>query len=142
VGLDDLLRQRHPALLWGVALGNLLMGVPIDADKQFVGGFFDLLNPYALVAGLASLTAFITHGAIFLHLKSTDPICERAMRAIKVVGPVATAAVFLFVLATYAWTDAFARLGVNPGLVPVSRSARCSRPAPSCTARCSGGPSA
>jgi cytochrome bd ubiquinol oxidase subunit II len=108
-----------PALLWGVALGNLLMGVPIDANKQFVGGFFDLLSPYALVAGLASLTAFITHGAIFLHLKSTDVICERAMRAIKIAGPVATAAVFLFVIATYTWTDAFARLGVNPGLVPV-----------------------
>jgi cytochrome bd ubiquinol oxidase subunit II len=108
-----------PALLWGVALGNLLMGVPIDANKQFVGGFFDLLSPYALIAGVASLTAFMTHGAIFLHLKSTDPICERAMRAIKVVGPLATAAVFLFVVATYAWTGAFTRLGVNPGLVPI-----------------------
>lgn len=108
-----------PALLWGVALGNLLEGVPIDGDKHYVGGFLDLLNPYALIAGLTSLTAFITHGAIFLHLKSTEPICARAERAVKTVGPVATAMVFLFVVATYAWTDAFARLGVNPGLVPV-----------------------
>ncbi|HEX5819157.1 MAG TPA: cytochrome d ubiquinol oxidase subunit II [Gemmatimonadales bacterium] len=108
-----------PALLWGVALGNLLKGVPINGQMQFVGGFFDLLNPYTLVAGLASLTAFITHGAIFLHLKSTDVICVRAMKAIKTVGPIATAAVFLFVAATYAWTDAFGQLGVNPGLVPL-----------------------
>jgi cytochrome bd ubiquinol oxidase subunit II len=108
-----------PALLWGVALGNLLRGVPIDGTKTYVGGFFNLLNPYALIAGLTTLTAFITHGAIFLHLKSTDPIKARAMAATKLVGPVATAFVLLFVVATYLWTDAFARLGVNPGLVPV-----------------------
>ena len=108
-----------PALLWGVALGNLLHGVPIDASKNFTGGFFDLLSPYTLVAGLATLTVFITHGAIFLNLKSTEPIRSRALRATKVVGPFATLFVFLFVAGTYLWTDAFTRLGVNPGLVPI-----------------------
>lgn len=108
-----------PALLWGVAMGNLLEGVPIDANKQFVGGFLDLLDPYALVAGLAALAVFTTHGAIFLHLKSTDPIQARAMAAIKRVGPVATVLIVLFVVATYLWTDAFTRLGINPGLVPI-----------------------
>ena len=108
-----------PALLWGVALGNLLKGVPIDASKNFTGGFFDLLSPYALVAGLASLTVFITHGAIFLNLKSTEPIRGRALQATRKVGPVATVMVFLFVVTTYLWTDAFTRLGVNPGLVPL-----------------------
>lgn len=108
-----------PALLWGVALGNLLMGVPIDADKHYVGGFFDLLGPYTLVCGLTSLAVFTTHGAIFLHLKSTDPIKARAMRVIRTVGPGATVLVGFFVVATYLWTDAFAGLGVNPGLVPV-----------------------
>jgi cytochrome d ubiquinol oxidase subunit II len=109
-----------PALLWGVALGNLLKGVPIDEDKHFIGGFFDLLGPYTLVCGLMTLAAFTTHGAIFLHLKSTDPIRERAAAVIKLVGPSATALVALFVLATYLNTDAFSRLGVNPGIVPVS----------------------
>jgi cytochrome d ubiquinol oxidase subunit II len=108
-----------PALLWGVALGNLLKGVPIDESKTYVGGFFNLLNPYALVSGLTTLTAFATHGAIFLHLKSTDPIKARALDATRLVGPVATAMVGLFVIATYVWTDAFTRLGVNPGLVPI-----------------------
>jgi cytochrome d ubiquinol oxidase subunit II len=108
-----------PALLWGVALGNILTGVPIDASKTYVGGFFNLLNPYALIAGLTTLGAFITHGAIFLHLKSTDPIKERAMWVTKRIGPVATVLVAMFVVATYAWTDAFARLGVNPGFVPI-----------------------
>ncbi len=108
-----------PALLWGVALGNLLKGVPIDASKTYVGGFFNLLNPYALVTGLATLAAFTTHGAIFLHLKSTDPVKARALGAIRLAGPAATALIGLLVVATYFWTDAFTRLGINPGLVPI-----------------------
>jgi cytochrome d ubiquinol oxidase subunit II len=108
-----------PALLWGVALGNLLKGVPIDQTKTFTGGFFDLLNPYTLVAGLVTLTVFVTHGAVFLNLKSTDPIRSRALATTKRVGPVATVLVFLFVVGTYYWTDAFSRLGLNPGLVPL-----------------------
>lgn len=108
-----------PALLWGVALGNLLQGVPIDADKHFVGGFFDLLSPYTLIAGLASVFVFLTHGALFLNLKSTEPIRSRALAVTKKVGPVATVLVFLFVAGTYAWTDGFRGLGLNPGLVPL-----------------------
>jgi cytochrome d ubiquinol oxidase subunit II len=108
-----------PALLWGVALANLLKGVPIDANKHYVGGFFNLLGPYAIVAGLATLTVFTTHGAIFLNLKSTEPIRERALAATKRVGPIATVLVFLFVVTTYLWTDAFTRLGVDPGLIPI-----------------------
>jgi cytochrome d ubiquinol oxidase subunit II len=108
-----------PALLWGVALGNLLKGVPIDASKNFVGGFLDLLGPYALLVGLTSLTVFTTHGALFLHLKSADVIRDRARAVITAVGPLATGLVVLFVVATYAWTDAFTRLGVNPGFVPI-----------------------
>jgi len=108
-----------PALLWGVALANLLRGVPIDASKNYVGGFFDLLSPYTLVAGLASLGLFLTHGAIFLNLKSTDPIRSRATAAIKRIGPFATVLLLLFVIGTYLATDVYERLGVNPGLVPL-----------------------
>lgn len=108
-----------PALLWGVALANLLKGTPIDAGKNFTGGFFDLLSPYTLLAGLATLTLFITHGAIFLNLKSTDPIRSRAVLATRKVGPVATVLLLLFAVGTYVWTDVYARLGVNPGLVPL-----------------------
>jgi cytochrome bd ubiquinol oxidase subunit II len=108
-----------PALLWGVAMANLLKGVPIDSQMNYTGGFFDLLSPYTLVAGLTTLTLFTTHGAIFLNLKSTEPIHARAVAATKKVGPIATVMVFLFVLTTYLWTDAFTRLGVNPGLVPI-----------------------
>jgi cytochrome d ubiquinol oxidase subunit II len=109
-----------PAILWGVALANLLKGVPIDASKNYVGGFLDLLSPYTLVAGLASLAVFVTHGAIFLHLKSSDPIRARALSAIKTIGPAATTLLLAFLVGTYAWTDVYARLGLNPGLVPLA----------------------
>ncbi len=108
-----------PALLWGVALANLLNGTPIDATKTFTGSFFDLLSPYTLLAGLATLTLFVTHGAIFLNLKSTDPIRSRAVAATKNVGPAATVLLLLFAAGTYAWTDAFTRGGLDPGLVPL-----------------------
>jgi cytochrome bd ubiquinol oxidase subunit II len=108
-----------PALLWGVALGNLLKGVPIDGSKTFTGGFFDLLSPYALVSGLTTLALFITHGAIFLDLKSTDPVRVRAKAATRKVGPAATVLVLLFVVGTYVWTDTFTGLGINPGLTPI-----------------------
>ncbi len=108
-----------PALLWGVALANLLKGTPIDATKTFTGGFFDLLSPYTLLAGLATLTLFVTHGAIFLDLKSAEPIRARAVAATKKVGPAATVLLLLFAVGTYVWTDVYDRLGVNPGLVPL-----------------------
>jgi cytochrome d ubiquinol oxidase subunit II len=108
-----------PALLWGVALANLLKGTPIDASRNFTGRFFDLLSPYTLLAGLATLTLFTTHGAIFLNLKSTDPIRARAVATTKKVGPAATVLLLLFAAGTYVWTDAFTRGGLNPGLVPL-----------------------
>ena len=47
-----------PALLWGVAFANMVRGVPIDADMQYVGGFWNLLNPYALLSGVAAVSVF------------------------------------------------------------------------------------
>src|SRR6478735_4720345 len=63
-----------PALLWGVALTNIVRGVPIDADMEYVGGFFNLLNPYALLGGAMTLLLFLTHGAMFVSLKTDGRI--------------------------------------------------------------------
>ena len=63
-----------PALLWGVAFANIVRGVPIDADLEYVGGFFNLLNPYALLGGLTTLLLFLTHGAVFVALKTDGGI--------------------------------------------------------------------
>ena len=112
-----------PALLWGVALGNILRGVPIDQNMTYVGTFFTLLNPYALLGGLTSLSLFILHGTLFLGLKTKGEIMDRAVAFTKKIGPVATVLIFLYVVATYFMTDAFTRLGVNPGIIPLGAGA-------------------
>ncbi|MBM0260175.1 cytochrome d ubiquinol oxidase subunit II [Micromonospora sp. 4G55] len=67
-----------PAVLWGVAFANILRGVPLDADHEYVGGLVDLLHPYALLGGVTTAALFLTHGAVFLALKTTGEIRERA----------------------------------------------------------------
>jgi len=88
-----------PALLWGVAFGNLLRGVPIDADFEYVGGFWNLLNPFALLTGLVTLTLFLTHGAVFVALKTDGVIRERANAFAARIGVLA--AVLTVVLALW-----------------------------------------
>ena len=66
-----------PALLFGVALGNIARGIPLTAEGLYTGGFFNLLNPYALLAGVTSLVMCTMHGAAYLALKSDGPQRER-----------------------------------------------------------------
>jgi cytochrome d ubiquinol oxidase subunit II len=89
-----------PAVLWGVALANIVRGVPIDADKEYVGGLLDLLNPYGLLGGLVTLSVFLVHGAFFVGLKTEGPIRERAVDLGVRAGVVAAALTTLFVV----WT--------------------------------------
>ncbi|MFE3068980.1 cytochrome d ubiquinol oxidase subunit II [Streptomyces sp. NPDC059247] len=67
-----------PAFLWGVAFGNIVRGVKIDAEMEYVGTFWDLLNPYAILGGLVTLTLFTFHGAVFVSLKTVGDIRTRA----------------------------------------------------------------
>lgn len=69
-----------PALLWGVAFANIVQGVPLDADHNYIGTLFDLLNPYALLGGLTTLLLFFTHGVVFVSLKTEGELRERARR--------------------------------------------------------------
>jgi len=107
-----------PALLWGVAMANLIRGVPIDENMNYIGGFFNLLNPYALVGGLTSLSLFTLHGAIFLDLKTTDDIREKAHSFAAKLWIPTVVLVFVFVIFGYFSTDMFTRLGVFPGVSP------------------------
>jgi cytochrome d ubiquinol oxidase subunit II len=66
-----------PALLYGVAVGNVVRGLPLDATGTFTGSFLGLLNPYALLVGLVTLAFFTMHGAAFLCLKSDGEHRER-----------------------------------------------------------------
>src|SRR5215213_266914 len=77
-----------PALLWGVAFGNIVRGVALNAEHHYVGTFFDLLNPYALLGGLTTLALFTTHGAVFLSLKTSGDIRTDARRVAGRIGMV------------------------------------------------------
>ncbi|MCX6179396.1 MAG: cytochrome d ubiquinol oxidase subunit II [Chlorobiales bacterium] len=108
-----------PAILWGVAFSNFIRGVPIDKNLNYAGGFFNLLNPYALVCGLTSLSIFTLHGAIFLSLKTTGNLREKALTYAKTVWGPATLLCFIFMLYTVSETDLYQKLGTNPGVVSV-----------------------
>jgi cytochrome bd ubiquinol oxidase subunit II len=108
-----------PALLWGVALSNFIRGVPIDASMNYTGGFFNLLNPYALVCGLTSLVIFTLHGAVFLTLKTSGTLQERARGIAKKLWAPATLFSAIFMLYTIKETDLYRHLGINPGVIPV-----------------------
>jgi cytochrome d ubiquinol oxidase subunit II len=98
-----------PALLWGVAFANIVAGVPIDADKEFTGNLFTLLNPYALLGGLVTLTLFAAHGAMFVALKTDGDIRHRA-RALSIrIGVVAAVLAVVFL----GWTQAKTGTGVT-----------------------------
>jgi len=101
-----------PALLWGVAFGNILRGVAIDASMTYVGSFFDLLNPYALVGGLVTLTLFILHGALFLELKTDGVVQERVRRTARRFWLPVTVLALAFVAFSAFETDILSRLNV------------------------------
>jgi len=88
-----------PALLWGVALTNLVRGLPIDADMEFTGNLLTLLNPISLLGGLVTLGLFLTHGALFTALKTTGQIREDARGLATKIGAF-TAVVAVALLAT------------------------------------------
>jgi cytochrome d ubiquinol oxidase subunit II len=102
-----------PALLFGVAFGNIIGGSQIEplagttADNagnlNFTGTFFDLLNPFSLVMGLMTLFLFTAHGAIFLSLKTSGEVREAARGAVWKVGLVAA----VFAVASLLWAQAF-----------------------------------
>jgi cytochrome bd ubiquinol oxidase subunit II len=97
-----------PAVLWGVAFANIVHGVPIDADKEFTGNLFTLLNPFGLLGGLVTLGLFLTHGAMFTALKTTGDIRHRARRLSVQLGLVTALLAVIFLVWTQASTGTFA----------------------------------
>ncbi len=85
-----------PSLVFGVAFGNLLLGVPFhfDADQRvfYTGTFFGLLNPFALVAGIVSLAMLTMHGGLYLQLRTEGVVQARAVVAARLAGVIMLAA--------------------------------------------------
>lgn len=94
-GLGSLL----PGVLLGVALGNILRGIPLNEDFAFTGSFLGLLNPYAVLVGVLTLAFFTMHGAIYLAMKTEGDLQARMQRW---AGGAWVAVVVLYCLATLA----------------------------------------
>jgi len=108
-----------PAVLWGVAVANLVKGVPIDASMTYVGGFWNLLNPFALLGGAATLLLFTLHGAVFLVLKTKDEVRERARRAARALWVPTMVVASLFSGMGYVVAHTVPRFGAAAMVVPV-----------------------
>ena len=100
-----------PALIFGVAMGNVLQGVPFrfsdDMHIFYEGSFFGLLNPFALLAGLVSVAMLVMHGATWLQVKTEGPVAERA-RAYGSVAAIATVVLYAVAgVALWAMVDGY-----------------------------------
>lgn len=86
-----------PALLFGVAMGNIARGLPLDSSFYYTGTFWGLLNPFALLFGLLGLSAFLLQGLNYTLLKTSGTVQSRAMKLYK---PVWLISLLLFITAT------------------------------------------
>ena len=123
-----------PSLVFGVAFGNILQGVPfrIDGDMRVLyegSGLWELLNPFGILCGLVSVAMLTTHGAVYLTVKAEDgPVKQRAAAYVR-IGALVTVALFIvagiwtaFVLKGYAITSAIVADGPsNPLLKTVAQ---------------------
>ncbi len=108
-----------PTILFPIAFSNLVRGVPIDANMQYVGGFFNLLNPYALLASLAVTLLIIMHGAGFLSLKTTGEIEQKAKDLVRWLWLLVTLLLIIFLVTSFIVTNVSERLNVLSILFPV-----------------------
>jgi cytochrome d ubiquinol oxidase subunit II len=106
-------------LLFPIAFANLVRGVPIDANMEYVGGFFNLLNPYALLAALVVLLLFLLHGAIFLSNKTTGEIEKRAKELAGYLWLLVVLMLVIFLVTSFFATDVRQNLNILSILFPV-----------------------
>lgn len=88
-----------PTLVFGIAFGNLLQGVPLSVDMYlrltYHGGFFDLLNPFGLLAGIVSVAMIVAHGAIYLQMRTTDALQHHAQKTVLIASALMSIAFLL-----------------------------------------------
>ena len=108
-------------LLFGVALGNMVLGIPLDADHNFTGGFFSLLRPYALLMGVTTVALFAMHGSIFLCMKTDGAVHEQVRQWVNPSIVVFTVCYAALTVATIFYVPHIARTaGANSFLVALA----------------------
>jgi cytochrome bd-type quinol oxidase subunit 2 len=103
-------------LLIGVALGDLLHGLPIDKSQEYTGSFWTLLQPYGIYTGVTLVALCVLHGSTFLGLKTTGSLRQRATRLAHRAAPVTG----LLVLGFAIWTHVSSGKGVLPNPVEIA----------------------
>ena len=102
-------------LLIGIALGDLLAGLPIDKSQNYTGTFWDLFQPYGVYTGITLVAICVLHGATFITLKTTGEVADRAARVAARSG----LAVALIVIGWAVWTHVTAGKGFWPNPVEI-----------------------
>jgi cytochrome bd ubiquinol oxidase subunit II len=102
--------------LFGIALADFGYGLPIDANQEFVGSFWDLLPFYSVVTGIGFLALTLLHGAVYISIKTDGAPRERAARLARFVAPVAA----VLVLVTVVWTRAAVGSGALASIVELA----------------------
>ncbi len=110
-------------LLWGIALANLLGGVPLNSSGDFAGNFGDLFSGYTVLAGIAFVLLFALHGAMFLSLRTIGDLRTRARHAAARLSPVAAVVGAGFLVWTLVFATDVNDKGVFPGILPVAVAA-------------------
>lgn len=108
-----------PPILWGVAIANFMVGIPIDETKNAVGGFLQLLHPFALLGGVMFLLLCIVHGLQFLTIRTTGKLRERARIAALKIAPLAIITLLIFAGVGLWKTDIFTGHGKEWIMVPI-----------------------
>jgi cytochrome d ubiquinol oxidase subunit II len=89
-----------PAFFWGLVFANIVRGMPLDSNFDYIGSFADLFNAYSVVGGLTTVLLFFTHGIVFVSLKTDGPIRIRARRLALRSGVVTIVVAGAFLVAT------------------------------------------
>jgi cytochrome d ubiquinol oxidase subunit II len=108
-----------PSLLWGVAFGNFLRGVPIDAAQNYTGGFWNLLNPYALVCGLLVIAGFLLQGCLFLAMKTEGSVILKTRSFIMKIWTATLVLLAGAIAYSFFETDMASKEGIKPGFFPI-----------------------
>ncbi len=107
-----------PALLFGVAFGNIFKGLPMDA-AGYHGGLLSLLNPYGLVTGVLFVLLFLTHGALYLSVKTTGKLKQRSASTASALWIPLLVVAVAFLAYTYPATHLFDNFLAHPALLVV-----------------------